>query len=90
MNEQSNIVSDHRYMGEVLVEKRIEIFGQVINPVMTELGLTNWNGKYIWYSNFNDEGTRHVVEYNVLAFYRGSFSYGNCFNSVPTISSGKK
>ncbi|WP_109435356.1 MULTISPECIES: hypothetical protein [Aquimarina] len=85
----SNIYDDIQNLDEVLLEKRIEIFAKVVTPRFAEIGLNNWNGKYIWFSDFNDEGIKHVVEYNVLKGFGGSFSFGNCFDFVPTIS-GKK
>lgn len=74
---------------EVFLEKRLEIFKEVATPELAKIGLTNWNGKYIWFSDFNEDGIKHVVQYHVLRGYLSSFSYGICFNFVPTIS-GKK
>jgi hypothetical protein len=76
-------------LDEVLLAKRLEVFKEIVTPKFAEIGLKNWNGKYIWFSDFNEEGVKHVIEYNVFKYYGGSFSIGNCFQSVPTIS-GKK
>lgn len=80
---------DVENLDEVLLEKRLEIFQEVVTPRLTKIGLKNWNGKYTWFSDFNDDGIKHVVEYNVFKGFGGSFSFGNCFEYVPTIS-GKK
>ncbi|MDT0557174.1 hypothetical protein RM697_00855 [Ichthyenterobacterium sp. W332] len=80
---------DVENLDEVLLDKRLEIFQGVVSPRLSKIGLKNWNGKYIWFSDFNNEGIKHVVEYNVLKGFGGSFSFGNCFDFVPTIS-GKK
>jgi len=86
VNEIYNYIQN---LDEVLLEKRIEIFQEIATPKFTEIGLNNWNGKYLWYSDFNEYGIKHVVEYNVFKYYGGSFSFGNCFNFTPTVS-GKK
>lgn len=86
INEAFN---DVKHLDEVLLEKRLEIFKDDVTPKFAEIGLRHWNGKYLWYSDFNDEGVKHVVEYNVFKYYGGSFSFGNCFKSTPTIV-GKK
>ena len=83
------IVEEIKDLDEVLLEKRLEIFNEKVTPELAKIGLINWDGKYKWYSDFNADGVKHVVEYNVFKYYGGSFSYGNCFNSVPTFS-GKR
>lgn len=80
---------DVENLEEVLLDKRLEIFQEVVSPRLAKIGLNNWDGKYLWFSDFNNEGIKHVVEYNVFKSFGGSFSYGNCFDCVPTIS-GKK
>jgi len=86
----NRIIDDLKDLDEVLLEKRLEMFKEIVTPEFAKIGLTNWNGKYIWHSDFNEFGIKHVVEYNVFKYYGGSFSYGNCFYSVPTISGGKR
>lgn len=83
------VMDEMNTLDEVLLEKRLEIFKEIVTPEFAKIGLANWNGKYLWFSDFNDDGIKHVVEYNVFKYYGGSFSYGNCFSSVPTFS-GKK
>jgi hypothetical protein len=85
----NDIYDDIQNLDEVLLEKRIEIFKEIVTPKFAEIGLNNWDGKYLWYSDFNEDGIKHVIEYNVFKYYGGSFSFGNCFSFVPTIS-GKK
>ncbi|ALJ03862.1 hypothetical protein APS56_01265 [Pseudalgibacter alginicilyticus] len=81
--------NDVQNLDEVLLEKRIEILKEIANPKFAEIGLKNWNGKYLWFSDFNKEGIKHVVEYNVLKGFAGALTFGNCFLNVPTLS-GKK
>ncbi|MEO1487737.1 MAG: hypothetical protein AAFU57_18535, partial [Bacteroidota bacterium] len=83
------IMDDMENLDEVLLKKRLEIFEEVVTPEFSKIGLSNWDGKYLWYNDFNQEGVKHVIEYNVFKYYGGSFSYGNCFHSVPTFS-GKR
>ena len=85
----NEIMEDMKGLDEVLLEKRLEIFKEIVTPEFSKIGLKNWNGKYLWYSDFNEYGVKHVIEYNVFKFYGGSFSYGTCFSFVPTFS-GKK
>lgn len=86
---RNEFYDDIRNFNEVLLAKRIEIFQEKVTPQFAEIGLTNWNGKYLWFSDFNEYGVKHVVEYNVFKGFGGSFTYGNCFNFIPTISNGK-
>ena len=50
-----------------------EIFNEVVTPKFAEIGLNNWNGKYLWYSDFNKEGIKHVIEYNVFKSFGAHF-----------------
>jgi hypothetical protein len=85
----NEIMDDLKNLDEVLLEKRLEIFKKKVTPEFAKIGLDNWNGKYLWFSEFNQDGIKHVIEYNVFKHYGGSFSYGNCFSSVPTLSGNK-
>ena len=80
------MVSD---LDEVLLEKRVEILNNQVTPLCQSMGLSIWNGKYKWFSKFNDFGIKHVLEYVPLKGYGGCFAYGNCFDFVPTLS-GKR
>ena len=86
----NELEDDMKNLDEVLLDKRLEVFKEKATPQFQKIGLTNWDGKYKWFSNFNEEGIKHVVEYNVFKYFGGSFSYGNCYQSVPTISGGKR
>ncbi|UKN00313.1 hypothetical protein K6119_11265 [Paracrocinitomix mangrovi] len=77
-------------LDEVRAEKRIEIFEELVSPVMSSIGLNNWNGKYLWFSDFNSEGIKFVVEYQVFKGFGGSFAFGICYENVPTVSNWKK
>lgn len=82
----NDIYDDIKNLDEVLLEKRIAIFKEIVTPKFATIGLNNWDGKYLWFSDFNEEGIKHVIEYNVFKYYGGSFTFGNCFSFVPTIS----
>ncbi len=86
----NEIYDDIKNLDEVLLEKRLEIFNEIVTPKFSQIGLTNWNGKYLWFSNFNEEGIKYVIEYNVLKGFGGSFSFGICYDFVPTITSQNK
>ncbi|WP_445455562.1 hypothetical protein [Flavobacterium sp. HNIBRBA15423] len=84
------IYDDIKNLDEVLLEKRLEILNEIATPKFSEIGLNNWNGKYLWFSDFNEDGLKFVVEYNVFKGFGGSFSFGICYDFIPTISSQKK
>jgi len=86
----NEIYDDIKNLDEVLLEKRLEIFNEIVTPRFAEIGLNNWNGKYLWFSDFNDQGIKYVIEYNVFKGFGGSFSFGICYDFIPTISSKKK
>lgn len=86
----NEIYDDLNNLDEVLLEKRLEIFNELITPQFAEIGLANWNGKYLWFSDYNEDGIRHVIEYNVFRYFGGSFTYGNCYNFVPVFNNKNK
>jgi len=83
-NAINEIYDDIKNLDEVFLNKRIEIFNELITPKFAEIGLNNWDGRYLWYSDFNSEGIRHVIKYEVFKYFGGSFSYGNCYDFIPT------
>jgi hypothetical protein len=83
------LFDDMENLDAISLEKRILIFAEVVTPKFAEIGLKNWNGKYLWFSDFNDAGIKHVVEYNVFKYFGGSFTYGNCYDFIPTLSADK-
>lgn len=83
------LFDDIKNLDEVLLTKRLEILNEIASPVFKDIGLKNWNRKYLWSSDFNDEGIKHVIEYKVFKGYSGGFSFGNCFDFIPTLS-GKR
>ena len=84
------IYDDIKNLDEVLLVKRLEIFNEIVTPKFAKIGLNNWNGKYLWFSDFNEQGIKYVIEYNVFKGFGGSFSFGICYDFIPTISSQKK
>lgn len=86
----NEIYDDLNNLDEVFLEKKLEIFNELITPRFAEIGLKNWNGKYLWFSDFNEEGIKHVVEFNVFKYFGGCFSYGNCYDFIPTFSNKNK
>lgn len=85
----NELYEDVRNIDEVLLQKRLEIFEEILNPKFCDIGLKKWNGKYLWFNEFNNEGIKNVIGYNVLKGFGGGFTFGNCFYDVPTLS-GKK
>ena len=58
----NEIYDDLNNLDQVFLEKKLQIFNELITPRFAEIGLKNWNGKYLWFSDFNEEGIKHVVE----------------------------
>ncbi len=83
------LFDDVKDLDEVLLEKRLEIFKEKVTPAFAEIGLVHWNGKYCWFSDTNEDGIKQVIQYHIFKGYESSFSYGICFDFVPTIS-GKR
>lgn len=86
----NEIYDDLNNLDQVFLEKKLQIFNELITPRFAEIGLKNWNGKYLWFSDFNEEGIKHVVEFNVFKYFGGCFSYGNCYDFIPTFSNKNK
>lgn len=85
----NELYDDARNLDHVLLAKRLELLNDIATPLFRDIGLNHWNGKYQWYSDFNSEGIKHVIEFNLLKGFSGGFTYGNCYNFVPTFS-GKR
>lgn len=62
------------------------VLDDVISPKLKHLGLTNYNGKYTWYSEFNELGIKKVFHYQLFKGPSGTFTYGHCFDFIPTFS----
>ncbi|MCC7452647.1 MAG: hypothetical protein IT222_00665 [Crocinitomix sp.] len=86
----NEIYDDLNNLDEVLLEKRLHILNEIATPKFSEIGLKNWNGKYLWFSDFNEDGIKFVVEYNVFKSFGGCFSFGICYDFVPSISAQNK
>ncbi len=86
----NEIYDDLNNLDEVLLEKRLHILNEIATPKFSEIGLNNWNGKYLWFSDFNEDGIKFVVEYNVFKSFGGCFSFGICYDFVPSISAQNK
>jgi hypothetical protein len=58
----NEIYDDLNNLDQVFLEKKLQIFNELITPRFAEIGLKNWNGKYLWFSDFNEEGIKHVLQ----------------------------
>ena len=63
------------------------ILNDLISPRVNKLGL-QWDGNYMWFSN-SENSIRRVLKYSLLKGEQGTFSWGVCFDFVPTISGTK-
>ena len=64
-----------------------EILNDIITPRMDEIGLNKYDGRYLWFSDFNELGIKKVFHYNLMKGESGTFTYGNCFDFLSTYSS---
>src|SRR5690554_783828 len=62
-----------------------KLLNEIITPFMNELGLNNWNKNYIWSSDYNSEGIKHIFYYTYGNKLSGTFQFGNNFNFIPSI-----
>ena len=60
------------------------ILNEIITPRMKVLGLNKYDGGYTWFNDFNEEGIKKVFHYNLMKGETGTFTYGSCFEFVPT------
>ena len=51
---------------------------------MVDIGLTKYDGRYLWFSDFDESGIKKVFHYNLMKGETGTFTYGNCFKFVLT------
>lgn len=57
---------------------------------LKNMGLNKYDGEYLWYSDFNENGVRLVFKYLRLKGDSGVFNWGFCFDFLPTISNTRK
>ena len=51
---------------------------------MKSIGLNKYDGRYLWFSDFNENGIKKVFHYNLMKGETGTFTYGNCFDFLST------
>jgi hypothetical protein len=66
------------------------ILNETLTPLLKTLGLTKYNGEYLWYSDFNDEGIKFVFKYTLMKGESGLFSWGVCIEDIPTYTQTKE
>jgi hypothetical protein len=57
---------------------------------LTDWGLHNYDGNYLWYSDFDESGIKKVFTYIRLKGNSGVFAWGVCFDFIPTFSHSKR
>jgi hypothetical protein len=66
------------------------ILDEKLTSLLKEIGLTKYNGEYLWYSDFNEERIRLVFKYDLMKGATGLFSWGVCFADIPTYTQTKE
>ena len=61
-----------------------------IVPVAKELGLINSINNNQWFNHFNENGIKHVIQFQKTKGNQAILAYGNCFEFLPTISGSNK
>lgn len=69
---------------------RKRILTQVLNPLLQKAGLNRFDGNYLWFSDFNQDGIRRVFKYSLAKGDMGLFTWGVCIKHIPTVSSSKR
>lgn len=68
-----------------LTHKQLKvILNDLVTPKMVDCGLNKYDGRYTWFSDFNELGIKKVFKYQLLKGDSGTFVYGNCFKFAPT------
>lgn len=67
-----------------------KILNEIITPRMKDVGLTKYDGRYLWFSDFGENGIKKVFRYNLMKGETGTFTYGNCFEFIPTYTQTAK
>ena len=60
------------------------VLDEIITPKLSEVGLNKYDGRYTWFSDFNELGIKKVFHYQLMKGETGTFTYGNCFEFIPT------
>lgn len=66
------------------------ILNELITPRLNSIGLTKYDGGYYWFSEFNKLGIKRVFHYQLMKGETGTFTYGNCFEFIPTYNGSGK
>jgi hypothetical protein len=66
------------------------ILNEILTPLLSSRGLTKYNGEYLWYSDFNNDGIKLVFKYTLMKGERGLFSWGVCIEDIPTYTQKKE
>lgn len=56
---------------------------------LIDFGLNNYDGNYLWYSDFDKKGIRKVFKYQRLKGESGTFNWGYSLHFIPTITNAK-
>lgn len=89
MISKDELLENFENFEELSSQMKIDILSEIVTPKMKDIGLNNWNGKYFWYSDFNEIGIKKVVEYRVTKGFSDFFRFGNCFYFIPTHNTKK-
>ncbi len=69
---------------------RKRILTNALSPLLQKVGVNKYDGNYLWYSDFNQDGIRRVFKYSLLKGDSGVFTWAVCIKHIPTVSSAKK
>ena len=62
-----NRIKIEKHREAPLTKKELKvILNEIITPKMFDLGLTKYDGNYLWFDDFNDEGIKRVFHYNLM------------------------
>ncbi|RZN81030.1 MAG: hypothetical protein EVB11_10735 [Winogradskyella sp.] len=61
-----------------------------IDSSFTKIGLNKKLGNRIWFSDFDSEGTKNVIRFQLSKGLGAVFIFGKCFSFLPTISNNSR
>ncbi len=67
-----------------------ELLKLKVDRAFRSIGLTNKLKNRIWFSDFDEQGVKNVIRFQLTKGFGAVFVFGKCFKFLPTISNSKR
>jgi hypothetical protein len=71
-------------------ERIKELLIKHVKPIANEFGLTYSTDKNQWFNQFDQNGIKHVIQFQKTKGNEAILMYGTCFEFIPTINGNNK